>query len=56
MLGPLVAEMQTPVEAGLEKLIKGLDSLGLRHLSDLQVEKWATQGRSSLVDRAHRRV
>lgn len=56
MLGPLVVEMQTPVEAGLEKSIKGLDSLSLRHLSDLQVEKWVTQERSSLVDRAHRRI
>lgn len=34
MLGPLVAEMQTSGEAGLDETIKGLDALNLRLLDN----------------------
>lgn len=44
MLGPLVAEMQTPRETGLEETIKGLNALSLK-LLNVQVGTQARQKR-----------
>lgn len=48
MLGPLVAEMQTSGEAGLDETIKGLDALNLR-LLDNQIGMQARQEKRLLL-------